>query len=175
MGAFLTGLIQAMQDNPTQVPLWRQLQGAASLLMAVRDCQSMTAALEDVDAALRPGVQALGFHALRWLGRAEALRQQLAKRPPPSEADALLCVALACMITTPGTEVSSRSFGGAGFPEGSPPEHSAPATLLASLYTPYTLVDQAVESHVEQAVETRDVGGSATGNGDDEHGETPVR
>ena len=55
----------------------------------------MTPALDDVDAALRPGVQALAFHALRWLGRAEALRQQLAKRPPPPDADALLCVALA--------------------------------------------------------------------------------
>ena len=65
------------------------------MLLAVRDGQSMTAALLDVDATLRPGVQALGFHALRWLGRAEALRQQLAKRPPPPEADALLCVALA--------------------------------------------------------------------------------
>ena len=63
--------------------------------MAVRDGQSLTAALEEVDAGLRPGVQALGFHTLRWLGRAEALRQQLAKRPPPPEADALLCVALA--------------------------------------------------------------------------------
>ena len=44
---------------------------------------------------MRPGVQALSFHALRWLGRAEALRQLLATRPPPPEADALLCVALA--------------------------------------------------------------------------------
>jgi 16S rRNA (cytosine967-C5)-methyltransferase len=106
-----------MQDNPTQVPLWRQLQGAASLLMAVRDGQSMTPAPEDVDAALRPGVQALGFHTLRWLGRAEALRQQLARRPPPPEADALLCVALALIWT----------------------EHDAP-------YTAHTLVDQAVEA-----------------------------
>ena len=106
-----------MQDNPTQVPLWRQLQGAASLLMAVRDGQSMTAALEDVDAGLRPGVQSLGFHTLRWLGRAEALRQQLARRPPPPEADALLCVALALIWT----------------------EHDAP-------YTAHTLVDQAVEA-----------------------------
>ena len=80
-----------------QVPLWRQLQGASGLLLAVRDGQSMTAALLDVDARLRPGVQALGFHALRWLGRAEALRQQLAKRPPPPEADALLCVVLALL------------------------------------------------------------------------------
>ena len=85
----------ASSNFPAQIPLWRQLQGAASLLLAVRDGQSMTAALLDVDATLRPGVQALGFHALRWLGRAEALRQQLAKRPPPPEADALLCVALA--------------------------------------------------------------------------------
>ena len=80
---------------PAQIPLWRQLQGAAALLLAVRDGQSMTAALLDVDNTLRPGVQALGFHTLRWLGRAEALRQQLARRPPPPEADALLCVALA--------------------------------------------------------------------------------
>lgn len=77
----------------------------------------MTAALEDVDAAVRPGVQALGFHALRHLGRAEALRQQLASRPPPPEADALLCVALALIWT----------------------EEGAP-------YTAHTLVDQAVEA-----------------------------
>ena len=106
-----------MQDNLTQVPLWRQLQGAASILMAVREGQSMTAALEDVDSGLRPGVQALAFHVLRWLGRAEALRQQLAKRPPPPEADALLCVALALAWQ----------------------EADAP-------YTVHTLVDQTVEA-----------------------------
>ena len=102
---------------PVQVPLWQQLQGASALLLAVRDGQSMTAALLDVDARLRPGVQALGFHALRWLGRAEALRQQLAKRPPPPEADALLCVVLALIWK----------------------EEGAP-------YTAHTLVDQAVEA-----------------------------
>ena len=106
-----------MQDKSTPVPLWRQLQGAASILMAVRDGQSMTAALSDVDAALRPGVQALSFHTLRWLGRAEALRQQLAKKPPPPEADALLCVALALAWN----------------------EENAP-------YSVHTLVDQAVEA-----------------------------
>ena len=124
---YLNGLITAslngrftseiMQDPTTQVPLWRQLQGAASLLLAVRDGRSMTAALEDVDATLRPGVQSLGFHTLRWLGRAEALRQQLAKRPPPPEADALLCVVLALIWR----------------------DEDAP-------YTPHTLVDQAVEA-----------------------------
>ena len=86
-------------------------------MLAVRDGQSMTPALDDVDAQLRPGVQALAFHALRCLGRAEALRQQLAKRPPPPEADALLCVALALACS----------------------EEEAP-------YTAHTLVDQAVEA-----------------------------
>ena len=118
-------LQKTMQENPIQVPLWRQLQGAASLLMAVRDGQSMTAALEDVDAQLRPGVQALGFHALRWLGRAEALRQQLAKRPPPPEADALLCVVLALAWSS---SVNAE------------PDPAAP------VYTAFTLVDQAVEA-----------------------------
>ena len=126
-----------MQENLTQVPLWRQLQGAASLLMAVRDGQSMTAALEDVDARLRPGVQALGFHALRWLGRAEALRQQLVKRPPPAEADALLCVALACMAPT---------FGSGAHPLPAKAGNSGPTETAVSLYTDYTLVDQAVEA-----------------------------
>ena len=102
----------------------------------------MTSALEDVDAALRPGVQALAFHALRWLGRAEALRQQLARRPPPVEADALLCIALAlaCMAPTFGTNVSSLPPEGANFPRGGPSENSMP------LYSDYTLVDQAVEA-----------------------------
>ena len=137
-----------MQEKPNQVPLWRQLQGAASILMAVRDGQSMTAALADVDAALRPGVQALSFHALRWLGRAEALRQQLVKKPPPPEADALLCVALALIWTKTG----DRS--GAQFSAGPPQGKLAPpggrtvreATSVGAIYTEYTLVDQAVEA-----------------------------
>ena len=116
-----------MQENLNQVPLWRQLQAAASVLMAVRQGRSMTVALEEVESGLRPGVQALSFHALRWLGRAEALRQLLATRPPPPEADALLCVALALiwkgMPALPGSP---------GNPD--------------PLYTDYTLVDQAVEA-----------------------------
>jgi 16S rRNA (cytosine967-C5)-methyltransferase len=127
-------------STPAQVPLWRQLQGAASIVLAVRGGQSMTPALEDVDAALRPGVQALAFHALRWLGRAEALRQQLAKRPPPPEADALLCVALGCMASTSTPGVFSLVADKANLPRGGFPESPAP------LYNEYTLVDQAVEA-----------------------------
>ncbi|MDO9406222.1 MAG: 16S rRNA (cytosine(967)-C(5))-methyltransferase RsmB [Polaromonas sp.] len=120
-----------MHDHPTPIPLWRQLQGAASVLLAVRSGRSMTAALESVEGALRPGVQALGFHALRWLGRAEALRQQLAKRPPPPEADALLCVALS-LVCADGVAADGAPDSTAGFSD-------AP-------YTAFTLVDQAVEA-----------------------------
>ena len=116
-----------MQENLNQVPLWRQLQAAASVLMAVRQGRSLTVALEEVETGLRPGVQALSFHVLRWLGRAEALRQQLAIRPPPPEADALLCVALALIW------------------KGMPALASAPGNS-GPLYTDYTLVDQAVEA-----------------------------
>jgi 16S rRNA (cytosine967-C5)-methyltransferase len=88
-----------MQNKPEQVPLWRQLQATAQVIQAVREGQSGSAAVEAVPADLRPGVQALAFHAWRNLGRAEALRKQLAKRPPPPAVDALLCVALALAWT----------------------------------------------------------------------------
>jgi 16S rRNA (cytosine967-C5)-methyltransferase len=100
-----------------EIPLWRQLQAAASVLAAVRAGASATAAIARVPGELRPGAQALAFHALRQLGRAEALRKLLAKRPPPAHADALLCTALALVWD----------------------EAHAP-------YTPFTLVDQTVEA-----------------------------
>lgn len=105
--------------------MWQQLQGAAKLLQAVRAGRSLTAELERVSPLLRPGVQALGFHALRWLGLAQALRLQLASRTPPPEADALLCVALALACEVDET-----------------------------LYTEYTLVDQTVEA-AKHSDETR--------------------
>jgi 16S rRNA (cytosine967-C5)-methyltransferase len=101
----------------TPVPLWRQLQAAASVLAAIRRGESATPALARVAAELRPAAQALAFHVLRHLGRAEALRARLAKRPPPPAADALLCTALALAWQ----------------------EQGAP-------YPPFTLVDQAVEA-----------------------------
>ncbi|SFN53081.1 16S rRNA (cytosine967-C5)-methyltransferase [Variovorax sp. OV329] len=100
-----------------QPPLWRQLQQCATVLAAVRAGTSGAVAFDAVDPALRPGVMALGFQVLRWLGRAEALRRQLARRTPPPAADALLCSALALAWQ---------------------PEHSP--------YEAFTLVDQAVEA-----------------------------
>jgi 16S rRNA (cytosine967-C5)-methyltransferase len=103
--------------KPTSVPLWQQLQAVAQALAQVRRGVSGTAALEAVPSALRPGVQALLFQALRQLGRAQALRAQLASRTPAPLPDALLCTALA-LAWDPDT---------------------AP-------YEPHTLVNQAVEA-----------------------------
>ena len=106
-----------MDANEKKIPLWRQLQAAAAVLQGVRGGVSGTAALANVAAELRPGVQALVFHVLRSLGRAEALRQLLVSRVPPAPADALLCTALALAWT----------------------EQDAP-------YEAFTLVNQAVEA-----------------------------
>ena len=106
-----------MDANEQKIPLWRQLQATAAVLQGVRCGVSGTAALGAVSADLRPGVQALLFHVLRSLGRAEALRQLLAGRIPPPPADALLCTALALAW----------------------PEQDAP-------YEVFTLVNQAVEA-----------------------------
>lgn len=76
-------------------PLWRQLQSTARVVQAVQQGRSGTAALDEVGSSLRAAVQALSFHVLRNLGRAMALRQQLARRKPPPAVDALLTVALA--------------------------------------------------------------------------------
>jgi 16S rRNA (cytosine967-C5)-methyltransferase len=99
------------------VALWRQLQAAAGVLQAVEGGQSATPALAAVPADLRAGAQALSFQALRQWGRARAVRALLARRAPPPAADALLCTALA-LAWDP----------------------------LSAPYTPYTLVDQAVEA-----------------------------
>lgn len=86
---------KSMGPGGPQIPLWRQLQAVAGVIQSIRAGVSGTAAIERVPVELRPGVQALSFHVLRALGRAQALRQMLANRPPSQPADALLCTALA--------------------------------------------------------------------------------
>lgn len=114
----LQNSIESNKKPTTQIPLWRQLQGAASILQAVRSGESGTSALNRMDDSLRPGVQALSFHVWRWLGTAEIIKSYLVKRTPSSQADALLCVALAIL----GGESESLH------------------------YETFTLVDQAVEA-----------------------------
>ena len=83
--------------NPRQdsIPLWRQLIATSSVILAVRGGASGTTAIESVAADMRPGVQALTFHVLRNLGRAQALCKLLANKRPPAAVDSLLCVGLA--------------------------------------------------------------------------------
>ena len=76
-------------------PLWRLLQATAAAVQATRQGRSLTAQLESFSHELRPGVQALSFQVLRQLGRATALREQLAAKTPTPAVDALLCTALA--------------------------------------------------------------------------------
>jgi len=64
-------------------PLWRLLQAAAGVVQAVGEGASATPALAGVAPELRAGTQALVFQALRQMGRAQALRAQLARRAPP--------------------------------------------------------------------------------------------
>jgi len=85
----------AARSSATSVPLWQLLQGTAGVVAAVRSGRSLTALLDAQPPALRPGVQALSFQVMRWLGRAQALRVQLARKAPPAPVDALLCSALA--------------------------------------------------------------------------------
>ncbi len=106
-----------MSPAPQSVALWQQLQAVAQALVQVRKGTSATVAVATVQPHLRAGVQALLFQVLRQLGRAQALRSQLAKRAPPPLADALLCTALALAWR----------------------DDEAP-------YEPHTLVNQAVEA-----------------------------
>jgi len=97
--------------------LSQQLAEVARALQAILAGQSGTQALAAVPQRLRPGVQALLFQVLRQLGRAQALRAELAPRTPPPRVNALLCTALALAWD----------------------EAQAP-------YPPFTLVNQAVEA-----------------------------
>ncbi len=72
-----------MNQATQTVALWQQLQAVAQTLVQVRKGTSATVAVAAVPNPLRAGVQALLFQVLRQLGRAQALRAQLAKRAPP--------------------------------------------------------------------------------------------
>jgi len=101
------------------LPLSQLLGHAADAVQAVRAGESLTTALERCPPAARPGAQALSFHALRWLGAAQAVRAQLAPKAPPPAVDALLLSAIALLWPS-------------GWADGDAP------------YAEHTLVDQAV-------------------------------
>ena len=126
VGAGAGSRLEAVSDPPhaadatataRSLPLAALLLPTAAALRAVDAGRSLDAALADVAPEARPGVQALAFHVLRWLGSARALRRRLVPRKPPAELDALLTCALALL-----------------WPAGAPP------------YREHTLVDQAVRA-----------------------------
>ncbi|MBI5718031.1 MAG: 16S rRNA (cytosine(967)-C(5))-methyltransferase RsmB [Burkholderiales bacterium] len=104
--------------------LARLLDHAADTVAGVRGGRSLTDLLPRVPEVMRPGVQALAFHALRRLGGAQEVRARLAPKTPPPAVDALLLTALALLWP--------EGPGAAGQPAEPPP------------YAEHTLVDQAV-------------------------------
>lgn len=106
--------------------LFQLLAHCAAAVAQVRQGRSLTDVLDKVPAAMRPGVQSLSFHVLRWMGAAEALRERLVPRRPEASLDALLLSALALL-----------------WPPGRPP------------YAAHTLVDESVKAarlrHARQA------------------------
>lgn len=107
-------------------PLATQLQWVAQNVLAVEKGRSLAEVMPTVPSALRPGVQALTFEALRHLGAARALAKLLAQRPPAPLALALLHTALALMT----------------------------GDADAQRYAAHTLVDQAVDA-AKQSRDTR--------------------
>jgi len=99
----------------------RLISDCADAVAAVRAGRSLTEVLADVAPTARPGVQALSFHVMRWMGSADVVRARLAPKTPPPRVDSLLITAIALL-----------------WPEAEPP------------YADHTLVDQAVTAARER-------------------------
>lgn len=137
-----------------RIALWQQLQHAARLVQAVMQGSSAPTVLDKLPPALRAGVQALAYLALRRLGMSRWLREQLVPRTPPPAVDALLCTALA--LAWKATEASAVNLGGldeAASAQGDEaqgqearPTADATAQSDALPYNDFTLVHQAVEA-----------------------------
>lgn len=83
----------------SKVALSSQLFETAKIVRQVTQGVSLDKALSQADAVLRPGVQSLSYHVLRYLGLGQALTQKLVKKPPPLQVQALLWCALALCAT----------------------------------------------------------------------------
>ncbi len=86
--------------EPRSPPLQRLLDLTADAVQAVQAGRSLNDQLARVAADARPGVQALSFHVLRWLGGAQQLRTICVPKTPPPNVDALLVSALALLWPT---------------------------------------------------------------------------
>ena len=122
-------------------PLSRQLVQVARCVQAVQAGRSLATVLPEVPSPLRPGVQALTFHALRHLGTTQALVNLLADKAPPAPARALLCVALALLLPMARSPVDANAAGSPS-PGGSHAEHDPSSPV----YDAFTVVDQSVQA-----------------------------
>jgi 16S rRNA (cytosine967-C5)-methyltransferase len=96
--------------SPQSVPLWQQLQATAAVIRRVAQGESGRTAIESVSAALRPGVQALAFHAWRNAGRAHALLDLLVAKKPQPQVRALLELALALIWQAQGAPYDGHTL-----------------------------------------------------------------
>jgi len=111
-------------DSPNLAPpLSSVLLSSAGVVEGVLDGRSLTDALTDVSSALRPATQAVSFHAMRYLGWADAVGRELVQRYPSVLFESLLLVSL--------TLLKEEGEAAAALP-GMP------------VYAPHTVVDQAV-------------------------------
>ncbi|WP_063584743.1 16S rRNA (cytosine(967)-C(5))-methyltransferase RsmB [Achromobacter ruhlandii] len=104
-------------------PLSTVLLSSAGVVEEVLDGRSLTEALAGVDGALRPAAQAVSFHAMRYLGWADAVGRELVQRYPNVLFESLLLVSLT-LLKAEGEAASALP----GMP----------------VYAPHTVVDQAV-------------------------------
>lgn len=82
-------------DSPHLAPpLSSVLLSSAGVVEGVLDGRSLTDALTDVSVALRPATQAVSFHAMRYLGWADAVGRELVQRYPSVLFESLLLVSL---------------------------------------------------------------------------------
>ncbi len=141
--------------DPHRVGLAEQLVQAARCVQAVQAGRSLADALPAVPPALRPGVQALAFHALRHLGTTRAVLAVLVEREPPAATRALLSVALSLLLprpagTTDASTDAARSAAAASAvhaPGGTEPDDEGERDDPSiPQYEPFTVVDQAVDA-----------------------------
>ncbi|WP_299451235.1 16S rRNA (cytosine(967)-C(5))-methyltransferase RsmB [uncultured Pigmentiphaga sp.] len=117
-------MTQSASAGAHSAPLSEVLLNAARAVQGVLAGVSLTDALARLPAPLRPAAQAVSFHAMRYLGRARAVKQHLiARKPADPLLDALLLTAFSLLV------VDERETAASGVK-----------------YAPHTVVDQAVRA-----------------------------
>lgn len=112
------------------------LLASAQAVQAVQAGASLTDALAQVPAPLRPATQAVSFHAMRRLGTAMAIRALLVpKKPPSTLLEALLLVAFSLLEEAADQRDTAPRQGGTDASRGHAPSYAA-----------HTVVDQAVRA-----------------------------